>query len=282
MNPNPTNLLGRGRLTIHYEYTCGIGMMPQPTKQHWKNSGAVLETFHRNEVPLPPMTIFEKPIVDDLSHWPLVVFFGDSTMLQMIKDGKAMEEAGTEDNIFLKNNIFFHANIRTEFRMDRLDMLRRKFQAMHRKQMLKYEFDVAIVVGSAIWDVLIPENIQGSYFEDHLAACRDFVTDLKKRYFGRKIYWKSPSALQMHRVKCNEANYEFQECINSTRYLSNSRVRFLHEKQKELMKELNVTYLDLFDSYYLSAHYTAEGDGRHFRQELNEEILDWFYPKNQK
>ena len=281
MNPNPINLLGRGRLTIHYEYTCGIGMMPQPTKQHWKNSGAVLETFHRNDVPLPPMTIFEKPIVDDLSHWPLVVFFGDSTMLQMIKDGKAMEEAGTEENIFLKNNTFFHANIRTEFRMDRLDLIQKKFQAMHRKQMLKYEFDVAIVVGSAIWDVLIAENIQGRDFEDHLAACRDFLTDLKKRYFGRKIYWKSPSALQMHRVKCIEANYEYQECLDSTRYLSNSRVRLLHEKQKELMKELNVAYLDLFDSYYLSAHYTAEGDGRHFRQEVNEVILDWFYPKNQ-
>lgn len=283
MNPNPTNLLGRGRLTIQYEYTCGIGMMPQPTKQHWKNSGAVLETFHRNEVPLPPMTIFEIPIVDDLSHWPLVVFFGDSTMLQMIKDGKAMEEAGPEweENIFLKNNTFFHANIRTEFRMDRLDVIQKKFQVMHRKQMLKYEFDVAIVVGSAIWDVLIAENIQGRDFEDHLAACRAFVLDLKKKYFGRKIYWKSPSALQMHRVKCSEANYEFQACVDSTRYLSNSRVRFLHEKQKELMKELDVTYLDLFDSYYLSAHYTAEGDGRHLRQELNEVILDWFYPKNQ-
>lgn len=148
--------------------------------------------------------------------------------------------------------------------------------------MLKYEFDVAIVVGSAIWDVLIAENIQGVDFEDHLAACRAFVLDLKKKYRGRTIYWKSPSALHVHRVKCADANYDYQGCLDSTRYLSNSRVRFLHEKQKDLMKELNVPYLDLFDAYYLSAHYTAEGDGRHFQQDLNELILDWFYPTNEK
>jgi hypothetical protein len=280
MNPNPTNLVGTGRLAIYYEYTCDIGMMPQPTKVNWKNSGAILETLYQNDVQMPPMNIFQKPTFDDLSHWPLVVFFGDSTMLQMIKDREATEKAEAEDIIFLKNNTFFEANIRTEFRMDRINKIQKKFQIMHRKQMLQYEFDVAIVIGSAIWDVLIAENIQGRDFKDHLAACRAFVTDLKKKYRGRKIYWKSPSSLHAHRVNCVDANYDFQDCVDSTRYLSNSIVRFLHENQKTLMKELNVPYLDLFDTYYLSAHYTAEGDGRHYQQGLNELILDWFYPNN--
>ena len=280
MDAIPTNLSGTGRLKVYFEFTCGIGSLPQPTKIHWKNSGSSFQTGVASNVPKPPMKLFQPPQLPDFGHWPLVVFFGDSTMLQMIKDRKAMEEKQTEENIFLRPNVYFQANIRTLFTMERMKHVGTLFQRMHRKQVLKYERDVSIVIGSAIWDILIAENIQGVDFEDHLAACRYWVADLRKRYRGRTLYWKSPSALHMHRVNCSDANYDYEGCVNSTRYLSNSRVRALHYKQKELMKELNVTYLDLFNTYYLSAHYTAEGDGRHFTQELDEMILGWFYPHN--
>eukprot|EP00558_Chaetoceros_sp_UNC1202_P005163 CAMPEP_0197254882 /NCGR_PEP_ID=MMETSP1429-20130617/70207_1 /TAXON_ID=49237 /ORGANISM="Chaetoceros sp., Strain UNC1202" /LENGTH=90 /DNA_ID=CAMNT_0042718001 /DNA_START=1 /DNA_END=273 /DNA_ORIENTATION=+ len=82
----------------------------------------------------------------------------------------------------------------------------------------------------------------------------------------------------MHRVNCTG---EYENCLESTKYMSNLRVRGLHLKQKALMEELGVPYWDLFDAYYLSAYYTAPGDGRHFRAELNEHVLDWFYPNNQ-
>ena len=284
MNPDPTNLSGTGTLTMHFEYTCGIGMMHQPTKNNWKNSGATLETAHRENMPIPAaMKIFKPPQVDDIGQWKLVVFFGDSTMKMMIDDLEASTKSSTEgygELAFLRPNTFFEKNIRTEFRLDRVQQIERKFQVYHRKQMLKYEFDVAIVLGSAVWDVLIPENIQGDGFEDHLAACREVIQHLRNTYRGRQLYWKSPSAIHMHRVNCTEAFYDYQECLDSTRYLSNSRIQSLHYKQKELMKELNVAYWDLFETYYLSDHYTAEGDGRHYTQELNEKILDWFYPNN--
>lgn len=283
MNPSPEKLSGTGRLTIHLEYTCGIGMIPQPEKYHWKDSGATVRTFTHDSIRIPHFTTFHSPKLPNLSSWPLVIFFGDSTMLQMIKDQRKMNELGVpqDQHLFMKNNTYFQANIRTEFRMDRVKHIGTMFQRMHRKQLLKYESNVAVILGSAIWDVLIVDNVQGRNFTNHLEACRTFVEKTRGAYRRRQFYWRSPSALHMHRVNCSEALYEYEACVNSTRYLSQSRVRFLHEQQKALMNELNMEYLDLYDVYYLSAYYTGEGDGRHYRQELNELILDWFYPSNE-
>lgn len=279
MNPIPSDLIGTGRLNIYFEFTCGIGSLPQPSKLLWKNSGSSFQNSVAFDVPEPAMKQFKPPQLPDLSHWPLVVFFGDSTMLQMVKDRKLMDQRQTEENIFLRPNLYFQVNIRTVYKTEMVKLILRKFQRMHRKQMLKYKNDVSIVLGSAAWDILVPDNIQGVEFRDHIEACKIVVEKLKGTYRGRAFYWKSPSSLHMHRVNCEEANYDFQDCLDSTRYLSNSRARALHYKQKALMKELDVPYLDLFDTYYLSSYYTAEGDGRHYTQELNEIIMSWFYPQ---
>ena len=66
--------------------------------------------------------------------------------------------------------------------------------------------------------------------------------------------------------------------MESTKYMSSARTKILHEAQKLLMKEMNVTYIDLYDGYYLSAYYTRPGDGRHFETEVNTLLLDWYYP----
>jgi len=44
------------------------------------------------------------------------------------------------------------------------------------------------------------------------------------------------------------------------------------------MEELNVTYLDLYETIYLSAHKTKPNDGVHYLEYWNRDILDWFYP----
>jgi len=66
----------------------------------------------------------------------------------------------------------------------------------------------------------------------------------------------------------------------STKYVTSSRAEHLnlHQKQKILMKELNVTYLDLYETTYLSAHKTLPNDGIHYLNSWNRDILDWFYP----
>ena len=70
------------------------------------------------------------------------------------------------------------------------------------------------------------------------AIHREFFTLLQIQFSDLNLFCRSPTALHMHRVNCTEATYEYQNCINSTRYLSNSRVHALHLKQKALMKEL--------------------------------------------
>jgi hypothetical protein len=270
MNANPKNLSGTGSITVNFIYTCGIGSLPQPSKDQWKSSGSSYEKATVYKVPEPHMKIFQPPNLPDFGKWPFIVFFGDSTLKQMITD--------SNDKSF-RPNLHFKANVRSPFNMKEMDRLEKKFQRMHRKQMLKYERNVSIVTGSAAWDILVPENIQGRGFEDHLSACKHLIQKvLRKIYYGRTIYWKSPGALHMHRVDCSKATYG--DCLLTTRYLSNSRAQALHYKQKALMEELDVPYLDLFEAYYLSAHYTAAGDGRHFSQELNELIISWFHPNN--
>jgi hypothetical protein len=63
--------------------------------------------------------------------------------------------------------------------------------------------------------------------------------------------------------------------------MSKSRSKYLHELQKQVMKELNVPVLDLYEATYLSASKLYPSDGRHYRPELNRLMLGWFYPKQE-
>jgi lysophospholipase L1-like esterase len=61
------------------------------------------------------------------------------------------------------------------------------------------------------------------------------------------------------------------------RYASNSRVKYLHEEQMKIMKELNVPVLDLFEATYLSGDQHPVSDGVHYRVPFNKLILSYFY-----
>ena len=58
--------------------------------------------------------------------------------------------------------------------------------------------------------------------------------------------------------------------------MSNSRTRLLYEKQKILMAELGIPFLDLWEAYYLSGDQILK-DGRHYRSALNILMQSWFY-----
>jgi hypothetical protein len=48
--------------------------------------------------------------------------------------------------------------------------------------------------------------------------------------------------------------------------------------QKELMKELEISFLDLFDAYYLSGPWTIAGDARHYQDEISFLFMSYFWP----
>jgi hypothetical protein len=59
--------------------------------------------------------------------------------------------------------------------------------------------------------------------------------------------------------------------------MSNSRAKVLYEKQKSLMLELGIPFLDLWEAYYLSGDHMEGGDGRHYNNEINKLMQSWFY-----
>jgi hypothetical protein len=65
--------------------------------------------------------------------------------------------------------------------------------------------------------------------------------------------------------------------INRIRYMSESRSRYLYNLQKDIMNELNVPFLDLYEATYLSADRLYPSDGRHYKPDLNRMMLSWFY-----
>ena len=134
---------------------------------------------------------------------------------------------------------------------------------------------LAIVIGSGVWDILADNAAEsGENFESHLAAAKEFVLALQQFHPDKKLYWKSMTAMHIHEVTKNDD----WEHIKRVYYMSNARARQLYQLQKDLMGELNVTVLDIFDSFYYGAHMTKEGDGRHFQPGFNDMVLGWFYP----
>ena len=267
----------RGRIEVNFEYTCHMGSLPQPTKQYWKSSGMTYrKAAYSDHIQHPPIRIFEPPTSVNLSNYSHSIFFGDSTMRQFVLRNETLNKNGQKE--YFKAKVEWAGNVRSELTTAKLKLnFLRKLHFFHGKQLNTLD-NVALILGSSIWDLLVPDSIQGSNFEDHVIACKDYITIVRQRFPKVDIYWKGTSALHPHRVDCTESNYGHQDCVNSTKYLSNSRVVNLEQKQKILMEELNVPYLDVYPAYYLSAFYTAPGDGRHSVPELNEQILSWFFP----
>jgi hypothetical protein len=59
--------------------------------------------------------------------------------------------------------------------------------------------------------------------------------------------------------------------------MSSSLVHAFYTKQKKLMQELKLDFLDFYEATYVSAAWTMHGDGRHYRQWLNKKLIDFSY-----
>ena len=268
MNPlkeSSRNDMMIGNFTIYYEYTCGMGFLNQPEKKTWKGSGTVKEILFEENLPIPPFRLFQKSNHNiDFGKYDKLIAFGDSTMIMLVAD-KVINARKFE---FKRKNILLGQNTRTWFSFDKIESIKTMFRQWHKTLPL----NSAILVGSSIWDVLANPVWD---LEDHLKTCRELISWLREEYQGHDIYWKGTSSMHLHRVDCRNT---YKDCMESTKYMSSARTKILHVAQKRLMKEMNVTYIDLYDGYYLSAYYTSPGDGRHFETEVNSLLLDWYYP----
>jgi hypothetical protein len=270
MNPTPGNLTGDGVMTVYFQYSCGIGRMYQPLKDSWNGGGSSMTSFSTETIE-PPLRTFQPPRDHDLSVFNLTLSFGDSLMEHLVSMNRKP----------YRPNLYFKANVGMELSTKTVPKLLNKLTRYHKHELentTNRSASVALILGSSMWDILQPDNIQGPYFTDHLNATRQLVETIRQLYPTVTLFWKSPSTAHPHRVPLRRC-YRDPKCGSRVRYLSNSRIHYLYRQQIRLMMdELRVPVLDVFEASYLSADWTLEGDGRHFHLAYNEMVLSWFYP----
>jgi hypothetical protein len=265
MRPILPELSQIGTLTVHLQYTCGIGAMAQPSKNAWRAGGTCRATWKKHNVTQPPIQVFSPPTDIDLSPYDLVVSFGDSLMEAVVR------EPGSGK--YFRNNTSYKANIWQYLSLGTLQKAKYRLDQFHAQEL--NASNVALLLGSSDWDIMEIDNIQGTEFKDHLEACRQLLEWVRKKYPHVDIFWKSPSALHIHRV--NGDCFQRVSCNNRLRYMSNSRALYLYHEQKKMVEEMGIPFIDLFEAYYLSADWTMWSDGRHYVSDFNQRVLSWFY-----
>lgn len=290
-----------GNLTVHLQYSCGIGFMAPPDKDGWPDGGAAHSSFTVLTPSSPTVHLFQPPSITAgiLSKYEQVLVFGDSAMKQFVKNGSQA----------FKPNILFRVKRRKPWTMALID---EHLKVLHMQfgrdldatnTMTTPSPSTSLLLGSSIWDVLASRQefttarrhlVQSStshseiIFQDHLQACRHFITTIRQEYPNLHVLWKSPSAMHIHVVDPdNPVNHAAMRngnkglptvsLLQRVRYMSSSRMFRLYQLQRELMQELQVPFLDIYEATYLSASWTLSGDGRHYSRELHQHMLDWFY-----
>ena len=255
----------RGNLTVHMQYTCGMGFLPPPTKENWTSGGAIDHSI-TVEVPKPPIRSLKLPNPGIFQPYDLVVGVGDSLMMNLFR--------------WLNNTRFSDKGVNYLNLGSELNTTRVESHFVHplRKaryyNMLKGD-NVALFFGSATWDVIQDENRQGVTFGDHAEACRQWVQGIRKLYPNVTLFWRTASDLHVHRV--DPACHRRVSCWKRVLYMSTSRMQQADRVQRAVMKEMNVSMIDLTDAYFLSADDTMPGDGRHFTEEFNHFVHNWLF-----
>jgi hypothetical protein len=267
-----------GTLTIYYDYTCGIGSLLAPQKERYARAGEVQVSWNHTAIPRPRIRSFDVPNIDhaiDLSQYDKVHGFGDSLMMQLVKWYKA--------DLYWHPNLVYHRNVNQALsNANETQSMLAKFRDYHGTQLQEAaatgstskNHSVAVIIGSSVWDVMGAKLRPG--MQAHLDACRTFVSQAQVEFPHVDFYWKSPSAIFLHRrrpLKELSGNW-----LHIAKYTSGAVPRLLHEAQKALMKEMNIPYLDLFDAYYLSAPWSLEGDCRHYEDRISSLLLSYYWP----
>ena len=255
----------RGNLTVQMQYTCGMGFLPPPTKENWRSGGSIPHSI-TVEVPRPPIRSLTLPDRGIFEPYDMVVGAGDSLMMHLFR---------WLNNTHFRENAVNFKNLMAELNTTRVqDRFIRHLVGGRYRNALARE-NVAFFFGSSTWDILQEGNQQGLTFADHAEACRQLIHAIRTHYPKVPIFWRTASGMHTHHV--NPACYQRELCWKRILYMSTSRVQQVYRVQQAVMKELNVTMIDLTDAYFLSAADTVPGDGRHYTEEFNHFVHNWLF-----
>jgi hypothetical protein len=265
-----------GRLTIYYDYCCWIGGMFAPQKNEYARAGEIHTFFSQERIPRPYIQDFVPPNQDrtiDLSAYDTVISFGDSLMQQFAR--RFSKGKFWSPNLIHKTNVCQCLSDP----LNDVDALLKKFHAWHGDYVLQAVNNsqrVAVITGSAVWDAM--RGCVRSDFRDHIAAIRSFVLSMQSQYPNLDLIWKSPSAVLLHRRGSLNDLLNNSQWMQNSRYMSDAIPRQLYAVQKDLIEELKIPLLDLWEAYYLSGPWTIPGDGRHYQDDISFLLLSYYWP----
>ena len=266
----PTGLTGRGTLSVHFTFTCGLGSLPPPSKNDWRGHGQSAALHQAFNVSLPPYSLFQKPQLYNFSKHPLVISFGDSLNKQFVMNGRKN---------YLREGLYYRDYPGVALGNNTLSIFLDLLETWHGDQ-LRSNPNNAIILGAGAWSVIHPQAItfQGRDFYDHLSAVRDFARTAKERYPNNTIYWKTISALHPENYSLEGCKFEAQ-CGGDFKYLTESRSRYLYRLQRKIISKLgNIPMIDVYQATYLSLEQMVPNDARHYSRPFNHMMLHWFYP----
>lgn len=275
-----SDILSGGTFTVVLQYTCGLGSYMPPTKATWGHGGAINTKWYAKfpEGFLPPITMArDRPLPEsfgkEMASYRAIYTIGDSLMHQFIGGTYQGEKMDTRR----RDNLSYASMLGLPLKSSTLEIFVRKAKSLARDNGFEGNkgSDCALLLGSGVWDVLANNEDQQPNFDDHLEALRKYMLAVQE-FTNAKIYWKSMTGLHIHST--NGANIIGSPGVERVRYLSASRAKMLHDAQIQLMEDLNIPVLDMYNFTYEAADQSLPGDGRHFNGELNERMMDFFYP----
>ena len=271
----PAAISGGGTVSVMLQYTCGLGGLMPPTKAGWTTGGAVnrLWTTKVDASVVPPVVMArDRSTVPEqfgfaFSNYKNAFSVGDSLMSQFIGGHYAEDHQR-------RSNMRTAKQMGVSLRTDTLEKFLGKVRDLLEGRDLygSKGSNSALILGSGVWDILDNEKWQPN-FDDHMEAVKQYIQAVQEMTDAH-IYWKSMTAMHINIVR-NPLGFD------RVRYMSSTRAKSIYDKQVELMRELNIPVLDMYDMTYEAQEHTRPGDGRHYSVFFNDLLMDYFYPTNE-
>jgi len=250
------DLVGAGNLTVWLEYTCNVGKIWPPGKQKWGSNGS-LNRKYETHISSSPMYHIPSPIVSDvyLGGYDVVLAMGDSVMSQFLCVRLKMR----------RNNLFMEQNTGELMKSETLSYFTNYVDSLKALEIKGRK--VAILMNYGSWDLAKSNEGQES-FQDHLITLRKLVNYIKTRLPNVDLIWRSTTAQHVHRAPD----------IERVMYVSASRTKALHDAQMDLMRELDIPVIDIYNFTFENGRYTKVNDAIHYMDFIFHEILQQIYP----
>jgi len=280
-------LAGIGSVTIYLHYTCFAGHLDPPSKNTWNASGALNTKYTSiNTLVAPPMRDVEMPKqLPELASYDNIYTVGNSLMGQQFYkkyDTRNEYPASRMPNFHVMGTFGSPLNTESVKKLVSSEFVDR-FHARHEVDM---NANNAIMAGSCVWDMMMSnskdskaDSIQERWFEwnDHLEAIEIWITSLRNKYPGWKIYWKGCTSIQIHAWEGQDFSTKMARGVVYTSYI---RSQQLDKLQKKLLQKMEVPVMDLWDLSFDMAEFHRKGDTRHYENTFYDFSNDHIFGNN--